>query len=79
MGSYTFFGLVGPAGMPAPIVQQINEAINKIAVMPDVAQSMREKFQLEPATLPAAGLRQHMEKEMAKWREAGKNIKVGTN
>jgi tripartite-type tricarboxylate transporter receptor subunit TctC len=79
MGSYTFFGLVGPAGMPAPIVQQINEAINKIAVMPDVAQSMREKFQLEPATLPAAALRQHMEKEMAKWREAGKNIKVGTN
>jgi tripartite-type tricarboxylate transporter receptor subunit TctC len=79
MGSYTFFGLVGPAGMPPALVQQINESINKIAVMPDVAQAMREKFQLEPATLPAAGLRQHMEKEMAKWREAGKNIKVGTN
>lgn len=79
MGSYTFFGLVGPAGMPPAIVQQLNEAMNKVAVMPDVAQSMRDKFQLEPSTLPAAGLRQHMEKEMTKWREAGKNIKVGTN
>ena len=79
MGSYTFFGLVGPAGMPPAIVQQLNEAMNKIAVMPDVAQGMREKLQLEPATGSPAALSQHMDKELTKWRTAGKNIKVGTN
>lgn len=76
MGSYTFFGMVGPAGMPPAIVQQLNEAVNKIAVMPDVAQTMREKFQIEPATLPAAGLRDRIAKETARWREAGRSIKV---
>jgi tripartite-type tricarboxylate transporter receptor subunit TctC len=79
MGSYTFFGLVGPAGMPPAVVQQLNEAMNKAAVMPEVVQTMREKLQLEPVTGSPAVLNQHMEKELAKWREAGKNIKVGTN
>lgn len=79
MGSYTFFGLVGPAAMPPALVAQLNEAMSTIAAMPDVAQIMREKFQLEPVALPSSALREHMDKEMAKWREAGKNIKVGTN
>ena len=79
VGSYTFFGLVGPAGMPPAIVQQINEAMNKAAVMPDVVQGMREKLQLEPSTGSPAALTRHMDKELSKWREVGKNIKVGTN
>lgn len=79
MGSYTFFGLVGPAGMSPAVVQQLNEAVNKIAGMPDVGQGMRERLQLEPATGSPAALRQHMEKELSKWRESGKNIKVGTS
>ena len=76
MGSYTFFGLVGPADMPPAVVQQLNEAMVKVATMPDVQQTMREKFQVEPATLSADGLRDHIAKQMARWREAGKNIKV---
>lgn len=79
MGSYTFFGLVGPVGMPPAVVQRLNEAMNAIAIMPDVAQSMREKLQLEPATGSPAVLSQHMETELAKWRTTGKNIKVGAN
>lgn len=76
MGSYTFFGLVAPAGTSPAVVRQLNDAMNKAAVMPDVAQLMREKYQLEPATLPPAGLQDRMAKESARWREAGKNIKI---
>lgn len=77
MGSYTFFGLVGPAGMPPAVVQRLNEAINRIAVMPDVSQRMREQFLWQPTTSTPVSFRQHMEKELAKWRELGKNLKVG--
>lgn len=76
MGSYTFFGLVGPAGLPPAITQQLNEAMNKAAAMPDVVATMREKFSLEPSSLTAAALHDHMVKEMTRWREAGKSIKV---
>lgn len=78
MGSYTFFGLMGPAGMPPAVVQRLNEAINQIAVMPDVSQRMRETYLWQPMTSTPASFRQHMEKELAKWRELGRNLKVGS-
>lgn len=77
MGSYTFFGLVGPAGMPPAVVQRLSDTINRIAVMPDVSQRMRENFLWEPKTSTPASFRQHMETELAKWRELGKSLKVG--
>jgi len=39
----TWFGLVAPAGTPAPIVSKINAEVNRILKMPDV----REKFAAE--------------------------------
>jgi tripartite-type tricarboxylate transporter receptor subunit TctC len=77
MGSYTFFGLVGPAGMPPAVVQRLNDAINTIAVIPEVSQRMRETFLWQPTTSTPASFRQHMERELGKWRELGKTLKVG--
>jgi tripartite-type tricarboxylate transporter receptor subunit TctC len=39
----TWFGLVAPAGTPAPIVTKINAEVNRILKMPDV----KEKFAAE--------------------------------
>ena len=76
MSGYTFYGLVGPAKLPNDIVLKINAAINKISVMPDVAEKMREGFSAEPATSTPATYRQYVDKELAKWREIGKSIKT---
>lgn len=76
MSGYTFYGLVGPAKMPNDIVLKINAAINKISVMPLVAEKMREGFSAEPATSTPATYRQYVDKELAKWREIGKSIKT---
>ena len=78
MNGYTFYGLVGPAKMSNDIVMKINAAINKISVMPDVAEKMREGFSAEPATSTPATYRQYVDKELAKWRDIGKSIKTET-
>jgi tripartite-type tricarboxylate transporter receptor subunit TctC len=73
---YTFFGLVGPAGMQADHINQLNEAINKISEMPDVVNRMRSNLANEPAASSPGAFRTFVEKEYAKWREVGKNVKL---
>ncbi len=73
----TWYGLVGPGKLPAPIAQKMNEDVNKVLAMPDVQEKLdtygaedgggtREKF--------AAFIRA----ETAKWAKVVKdgNIKI---
>ena len=78
MGSYTFFGLMGPAGMPPAVVQRLNEAFNKVSAMPDVDQRMRETMMVRPKTVSPEEYRQVLERELGKWRELSKTVKIGT-
>lgn len=32
---YTYYGLLGPPGLPRPIISKLNEAVNKVLAMPD--------------------------------------------
>lgn len=76
--SYTFFALMGPAGMPAPVVQKLNEAFNKVSAQPEVGQRVRETMQLRPKAVTADQYRQVLERELGKWRELSKTVKIGT-
>ena len=78
MGSYTFFGLMGPAGMPAPVVQRLNEAFNKVAAMPEIDQRMREGLMQRPVIATPVDYRQYLERELAKWRSVGERVKIET-
>lgn len=73
---HTFVAFVGPAGMPAAVVAKLNETINKISTMPDVAGRVRNTFNAEPATLTPAAMRQFAEGQLAIWREIGKTVKL---
>lgn len=77
MGSYTFFGLMGPTGLPPAIVQQLNEAVNKVAAMPDVDQRMREGMLLRPTIASPADYTNTLDRELKKWRELGKTVTIG--
>jgi tripartite-type tricarboxylate transporter receptor subunit TctC len=74
--NYTFYGLVGPAGLPQAVIDRLNEAINKVSVMPDVASRMKDTLYYEPATGTPVGLRRYLEGELPKWRELGKTVKL---
>lgn len=76
--SYTFFALMGPAGMPAPVVQKLNEVFNKVSAQPEVDQRVRETMQLRPKAVTADQYRQVLEREVGKWRELSKTVKIGT-
>lgn len=77
VGSYTFYGLMGPAGMPPAVVQRLNEAFNKVAAMPDVAQRLRE-VSLRPANASPAAFSQYLEKETVKWQQLRGKVKIGS-
>lgn len=78
VGSYTFYGLMGPAGMPPALVQRLNEAFNKVAAMPDVSQKLRE-ISLRPPGTSSAAFAEYLQKELAKWQQLRGKVNVGTN
>jgi tripartite-type tricarboxylate transporter receptor subunit TctC len=73
---FTFFGLAGPADLPGPILNRLNEALNKISAMPDVAERMRSAIFTEPQTSSPAEFRAFANKEFEKWHELAKTVKV---
>jgi len=76
MDTYTFYGLVGPVGIPSPVIQRINAAVNQVSQMPDVAKLMRDSMLFYPATGTPVQFRQYLEKEVAKWSELRNSINL---
>ncbi|QBY53243.1 Bug family tripartite tricarboxylate transporter substrate binding protein [Cupriavidus oxalaticus] len=73
----TWYGLVGPAGLPAPMVQRMNADLNKVLAMPDVAGKLAG-FGAEDGGGSAARFAQFIATERAKWARVVKdaNVKV---
>jgi tripartite-type tricarboxylate transporter receptor subunit TctC len=76
LGNYLFYGLVGPAGLPPAVTATLNEAMNKAARTPDLAQRL-EGLNFHPTTGTSAEFRRLVESELPKWKEVGKSVKVG--
>lgn len=72
---YTYYGLVGPVGLPAEVIRTVNEAVNKISMQPDVAMQLRNSF-ISPVTASPAEFRAYVEKEIAKWRKVASHVKI---
>jgi tripartite-type tricarboxylate transporter receptor subunit TctC len=76
VGSYTYYALMGPPGMPPELVKQLNEAFNKIAQMPDVAQRLQE-VSLRPGSGSPEAFKKLLEDDLAKWKKLRGKVKVG--
>lgn len=66
-----WYGVVGPANMPAPIVKQLNDAIAQVLAQPD----FREKLSAEAVELMPMNPVQFadfMKKDLARWSELAK-------
>ena len=64
--SLSWYGLFGPAGLPAPIVAQINEDLKKVAADPAVKKQMEEQGAHVTLT-PPAEFRSFLAAETRKW------------
>lgn len=75
VGSYTFYGLMGPPGLPPAIVQRLNDAFSKVAAMPEVAQRMRE-LSIDPYVGTSASYSRFLDKEVTKWQQLRGKVKL---
>jgi tripartite-type tricarboxylate transporter receptor subunit TctC len=64
-----WIGLVGPAGMPAAIVQKLNAEVGAVFSMPDVKDRL-VALGAEPAPNSVEEFRAYIKDEMAKWGKA---------
>lgn len=61
-----WYGVVGPAGMPAAIVTQLNNAMAQVLAMPDLREKLSaEAVELTPMTPAQFG--DYMKKDLARW------------
>lgn len=74
-GVYSIYAVLGPAGMPPSLTRALNDELVKISRMPDVIQQL-ERGNVRASSSTPEELKQFMEKDVAKWREVGKKIKL---
>lgn len=66
-----WFGILGPAGMPAPIVERLNREINAVMREPEVLDVMKLQY-LTPLPGSAVDMRELVRKDMGYWAHAAK-------
>ena len=73
---FSWFGVAAPAGLPAPILQKLEQSLERVAKMPEVKAAML-KSGAEPAWANSQGLASFMQADTAKWKNvaAFANIK----
>ncbi|RZT35484.1 Bug family tripartite tricarboxylate transporter substrate binding protein [Cupriavidus agavae] len=71
----TWYGLVGPARMPAALVGKMNADLNRVMTMPDVAQRL-DSFGAEDGGGSAAHFGEFINAECVKWARIVKEAKV---
>jgi tripartite-type tricarboxylate transporter receptor subunit TctC len=74
---YTYYGLVGPAGTQPAVISKLSESINTLSKSPEVAAQVRERLYNEPVESSPAAFRKFVEKDLVKWRELAKYVKLG--
>jgi tripartite-type tricarboxylate transporter receptor subunit TctC len=74
-GTYAIYALLAPAGTPPAVTNALSEALKKISAMPDVVQKL-DAANVRASWSSPAELKQYLTKEVAKWKEVGKKVKV---
>lgn len=70
-----WYGVVGPAGIPEPIVKQLNETLNLALKEPD----LREKLAIEavePMPMTASQFSQFIREDLARWTALARERKI---
>ncbi len=67
-----WYGIVGPAGMPPPIVAKLNAEIDKLLASPDLRERLSSEA-LEPMPMTPAQFGRYMQDDIAKWSKLAKD------
>jgi tripartite-type tricarboxylate transporter receptor subunit TctC len=75
MGPFTYYGIVGPAGKPRAQVETKKPAVKEATPSKEIAAYL-QGVHIEPAPATPQEFRANVEKEIAKWRKLGENVKI---
>ena len=70
-----WYGVVGPAGMPAPVVKQLNETLATILRMPDLAERLAVEA-IEPMIMSPEQFGAFIKTDIARWTKIAKERNI---
>ena len=70
-----WYGVVGPAGMPAAIVKQLNESLNQVLRLPDVREKIANEA-VEPLPWSPEQFGQFIVTDIARWSKLAKDKNI---
>ncbi|QHJ01323.1 tripartite tricarboxylate transporter substrate binding protein [Xylophilus rhododendri] len=66
-----WYGVVGPAGMPAEIVARLNDTLNRVLKAPDLSEKLSGEA-LEPMPMSPAEFGRYLQKDVERWTALAK-------
>jgi tripartite-type tricarboxylate transporter receptor subunit TctC len=72
---FAWFGLAAPAGLPAPVQQKIEQALERVAQQAEVKAAM-QKAGAEPTWVNAQGMASFMQADTAQWKSVASYAKI---
>ncbi len=72
---FAWFGLAAPAGLPAPIQQKLEQALERVANQAEVKSAM-QKAGAEPTWVNAQGMATFMQADTAQWKRVAAYAKI---
>jgi len=70
-----WYGVVGPAGMPAPLVKQLNETLATVLRMPDLAERLAVEA-IEPMIMSPEQFGAFIKTDIARWTKIAKERNI---
>ena len=70
-----WYGVVGPAGMPAPIVKQLNESLATVLKAPDLREKLAVEA-IEPLVMSPEQFAAFIQTDIARWTKLAKERKI---
>ncbi|MFM9902634.1 MAG: Bug family tripartite tricarboxylate transporter substrate binding protein [Polaromonas sp.] len=70
-----WYGVVGPAGMPAPIVKQLNESLAAVLKAPDLREKLAVEA-IEPLVMSPEQFAAFIQTDIARWTQLAKDRKI---
>jgi len=70
-----WYGVVGPAGIPAPIVRQLNDTLNRVLGEPDFRDKLAAEA-VEPMPMSPDQFGKHTQSEVVRWTALAKERKL---
>lgn len=70
-----WYGVVGPAGIPAPIVKHLNETLNSVLHAPDLREKLSVEA-VEPMPMTAEQFGQYIRADIARWTQLARERNI---